>query len=70
MRKRRRQKPLGGLPTGCQRSGGCSTRRGENPRMTSFGLCGQRHGRGGWPGNGRRGGKRAGAAVFGKHTGM
>ena len=38
--------------------------------MTSFGLCGQRHGHGGgWPGNRRRGGKRAGAAVFGKNSG-
>ncbi len=55
---------------GGRRSGGCSTRRGDNPRMNSFGLWRQRHGHGGgWPGNRRGGGKRAGETVVGKNSG-
>jgi hypothetical protein len=70
MRKRRSPKPPGGLPAGRHRSGGCSRRRGDNPRMTSFGLCRQRHGHGGgWPGNRRGGGKRAGRPSSGRVRG-
>ena len=42
---------------------------GDDPRMTSFGLCRQRQGHsGGWSGNRRRGGKGAGAAVAGENS--
>ena len=54
MRKRRNPKPRCGRPAGRRRSEGCSTRRGDNPRMTAFGLrCQRRSKGGGWPG-GRR----------------
>ena len=42
MRKWLSPKPPGGRRAGRRRSGGCSTGRGDNPRMNSFGLWHQR----------------------------
>jgi hypothetical protein len=70
MRKRRNPKSPDGRHAERRRSGDCSTRRGDNPRMTAFGLWRPRHGHGGgWPGNRRGGGKRAGAAALGRIRG-
>ena len=69
MRKWLSPTPRGVRPAGRRRRVGCSTRRGDNPRMTSFGLCRQRHGHGGgWSGNRRGGEKGAGAAVAGVNS--
>jgi UDPglucose 6-dehydrogenase len=55
---------LDGDLAGRRRRGACSTRRGDNPRMTSFGLCRQRHGHGsGWL-SGRRTKKNASVNGF------
>ena len=70
MRKWLSPKPPGGRRAGRRRSGGCSTRRGDNPRMNSFGLWHQRRGNGVARRENRREGEKCVAeAVVGKNSG-